>query len=79
DNYNRFNLYTKEYCELSNNKYVYPQNQISTEIPIHFKTIKDGEVINGTYECVLLLKRNNELVYESHFSFSQDYQDYISF
>lgn len=79
DNYNRFTTYSKEYCGSSSNKYVYPQNQISTEIPIHFKTIKDDEVINGTYECVLLLKRNNELVYESHFSFSQDYQDYISF
>lgn len=80
DNYNRFNKYDKDYCEqVSNIDFYFVDNNISAEIPIKFKTYSNNEQVNGTYDCVLILSRNNEPIHESHFMFSDEYDNYKSF
>lgn len=81
-NYNLFNIYSKDYCKNSKFEFYKLTNNICANIPIKFicKNRETGEIILDNYfDCVLIFSCNGEKLFESKFSFSNNYCDYDSF
>ena len=89
DNYNIFNYYEDEgfedFAENSENNFILIDDKLCVEVPIYFnsyeKTANGYESILGqTYNCVLVLRRNDITIHESHFAFTKtDDTNYKSF
>ena len=69
DNFNEFNI---NYINNNYNEIFYELNDTCISIPIRFKN-------NNLYNCILILERYNEVLYESHFSFYNDINSYRNF
>lgn len=74
ENFNIFDIYTKEYVHDSKSRFLYI-NEPCVKIPIKFNSING----NTTFNCVLLLLKNGVRVFESHFAFSNEKMDYMYF
>jgi hypothetical protein len=86
DNYNIFNHYTTEFASNSDDNFILIDDKLCVEIPIYFNSYnKTSEGLKPleeqTYNCVLILRRNNITIHESHFSFVKnselDYQSFV--
>lgn len=72
-NMNLFNYYDDEYALSSSDKYVLIDDPC-IRIPIRFMH-SDSDIEQGKidyYNCVLIIKKNDDCIFESHFAFSQD-------
>ena len=67
-----FNEFTSEYMENNYNDVFYELNDTCISIPIKFKD-------NKLYNCILILERYDEVLYESHFSFYNENNSYKNF
>ena len=83
DNYNIFNHYTKDFTSQSSDNFILIDDKLCVEIPVYFNSYykSTGESVNDqTYNCVFILRRNNILIHESHFTFTKTNElDYKSF
>lgn len=83
DNYNIFNHYTEDFTSQSSDNFILIDDKLCVEIPIYFKSYykTTKELVNDQiYNCVLILRRNNVTIHESHFSFTKTNEiDYKSF
>lgn len=70
--YNIFSYYTQDFCESSEQDYIFVDNKLGVTIPIYFAGYVDNKPADTYfYDCVLIFSRNNNVIKESHFSFTQ--------
>lgn len=83
DNYNIFNHYTEDFTSQSSDNFILIDDKLCVEVPIYFNSYykSTGELVNDqTYNCVLILRRNNVTIHEAHFTFTKTTElDYKSF
>ena len=86
DDYNIFNYYNHDFASNSDDNFILIDDKLCVEIPIYFNSYsKTSEGLKPleeqTYNCVLILRRNNITIHESHFSFVKnsdlDYQSFV--
>lgn len=85
-NYNRFYKYNDiDKLKTSSVEYIDISNTLSAEIPIKIQTYQiidniKKEVFDKFVSCVIVLSSNNEIIFESNFSFvTNENNQYISF